>query len=65
MKALWQWIGTRASYRLASALALIYFSIAELGRSGSWVQAINSAIVFYCIWLLGKGSADAPEKGQP
>jgi hypothetical protein len=63
MKALWQWIGTRASYRVASALALIYLSIAELGRSGSWVQATGQAMLFYAIWSLGKGSVAAPEKG--
>lgn len=40
--------------RLVAALAVVYFSLAELGRSGSYVHAIFCALALFGMFHLGR-----------
>lgn len=42
--------------RLTAAGGLVYFSIAELGSTGSWWNAAIAAVVLYGFWWLGTKS---------
>jgi hypothetical protein len=64
MKAIWKWMGTPTAFRILSALYFFYLCIAALGRTTSWWETFNGALLFCVIWGLGYYSA-APEKGQP
>lgn len=43
--------------RLVSAAALIYFSLARLGETGSYFESLLTACLFYSVWWLGLNSA--------
>jgi hypothetical protein len=64
MKALWQWFGTRNSYKVTSGLIFLYFFIAELGRTKSWWQAFMGLVLVWSIWSVGRGCEAAPEKND-
>jgi hypothetical protein len=68
MKALWNWIGSPAYWRLAAALVSIFMTIAVLGKTGDWLFSASIAFGFYLCWQYGKHykqSSCAPEKGLP
>ena len=65
MKKLWNWIGSRNSYKIASVVCCLYISMSELGRTESWLEAGNIAILFFCAWYLGRGSSIAPQGSKP
>lgn len=50
-----------ATYRIASVLSFAYFTIAALGKNGSYREAIEAAVMFFAIWFLGRGSARGQE----
>lgn len=51
-------------YRVISAIVLLYFSLARLSETGSYLQAIGAACLFYAIWWLGLNSRHKDSKGQ-
>lgn len=61
IKAAWNFLGTRMSYRIVSVLLCIYLATAEFGKTGSYWSLFNAFLMFYCIWFLGFGSARRAE----
>lgn len=45
------------TYRIASVLSFAYFVVAALGKTGSYREMIEAAVMFCAIWLLGRYSA--------
>lgn len=45
--------------RLIAAVLTLFFSIATLGKTGSYIDATECAAVLYGLWLLGKMCAQA------
>lgn len=54
-KRLWQWLGGPVAFHIVSVLACIYFAIAAIPSGGYW-GALNSALMFFAIWMLGFNS---------
>ena len=49
-----KWLNTAAAIKVASLISLVYFSLATLGKTGSYWEAFETAIVFTGIWCLGR-----------
>jgi hypothetical protein len=70
MKAIWKWMGTPTAFRTLSLVFFLYLCIAALGRTKSWWETFNGAVLFYSIWSFGYYSAEAkpaqlPEPAEP
>jgi hypothetical protein len=50
MKAIWQWIGSPAYWRLAAIFTGIYLTIAALGQKGDWFFAASIGLGFWLCW---------------
>jgi hypothetical protein len=62
MKAIWKWLGTPTAFKLLSIVIFLYMCVGAFGRTSSWWETFNGALLFYVIWGLGYNSA-APKKG--
>lgn len=51
-------------YRILSAALLLFFSIARLGQTGSYFEAIGAACFAYAIWWCGHESNRAAQGGE-
>ena len=60
MKAIWQWVGSAAYWRLAAILTGTYMTIASLGKTGDWWFAGSMAAGFILCWVYGSFAS----KGQ-
>ncbi len=56
MNRLWNFLGTAMAFRIVSVLMCTYFAVAALGRTGSYLDAFHSSMLFFAIWILGRGS---------
>jgi hypothetical protein len=48
-------------WRIASVLAGIYFVVAMLGRTGSYMESLNAAVWAVAFWMFGKNCNERSE----
>ena len=62
MKSFLKWASTPTAFKIGSLLFFLYLCIAAYGRTGSWWDTFNGAVLFAAIWLFGFNSAPKSEK---
>ena len=59
MKAVWDWIGSPAYWRLSAIVTGFYLAIAVLGKTGDWLFSFATLLGFYLCWRSSRKAMQA------
>lgn len=65
MKALWDWIGSEAYWRLSATGVGLYLAIAVLGKTGDWLFSFAILLGYYFCWRFSKKTMKDDSQGPP